>query len=129
MVRYTVIPLLLACRHAPPEPPAPASPTWFDVEPGKPLCVSRFPDSPPLPDEQARRLDAAVGQIAAGDLTAAVTSLEGLPQEHPAVEGGLAVVGLLVGQAEAPATLVRIADAHPGDACALVDGALGAAAV
>ena len=124
-----MISLLLACRGAVlPEAPTPTTPIWFDVEPGKPLCVSRFPDAPPLSADETARFDAAVAAVARGEYAAGVDGLAALPGSHPAVEGALALVGLLVDQPESTATLLRLSDEHPGDACALVGAALAAAA-
>lgn len=115
-------------KHPPLTPVAPelAAATWFDVEPGKPMCVSSMPDAPRLADKDRTALALAVTAIANGAPDEARAGMAALP-DHPAVAHAAAVLGILTGDPTAATTLLALAAEHPQDACALAMGAMASA--
>lgn len=113
------------------EPAAPElqAANWFDVEPGKPLCISTVPSAPdPLPEATEAGLRKAFGAILTGEPDRARADLAGLP-DHPAVRHMSAVLGILMGELGAAETLMKLSEAHPADACVASMAAIGAASI
>ncbi|MEQ1508195.1 MAG: hypothetical protein ABMB14_38550, partial [Myxococcota bacterium] len=101
--------------------------TWFDVEPGKMMCISSVPDAEPLGKKDAAGFAAAVSSIASGEPALATTQLSMLPADHPAVIHAKAVLGVLTGDATAAPALAKFGDDHPTDPCAAAMASIAAA--
>lgn len=125
--------MVLACtKGVPVEAASTASaevtePVWFEVEPGKSMCVSAVPEAEPLPKQEKQAFEQALGAIAAMD-PGAMALLAPLPS-HPGVQHARAVLALLTGDATAGPTLVALADQYPQNACLAATAALAAASM
>ncbi|MEZ4235588.1 MAG: peptidylprolyl isomerase [Myxococcota bacterium] len=120
-------------KKSAPEAPVPAEPAmaaanWFDVEPGKPLCVSLVPDAEPLPEDAEAALTGAYTAILEGDPDKARAGLEPLP-DHPAVGALKGLLGLLMGEEGSADALIALSEAHPADPCLNATAALAAASI
>jgi peptidyl-prolyl cis-trans isomerase A (cyclophilin A) len=129
--------MLFGCPKKAPPPAAGAAElaelepaNWFDVEPGKPLCVSTVPDATEgAPTDEVREgLATAFSAILAGEPDQARTHLDTLA-DHPAVRHMGAVLGLLMGEMGSAETLMRLSEAYPNDACVASMAAIGAASI
>jgi len=103
--------------------PTPGDAVWYDVLPGKGVCLSRVPSAGKMSKTDRAGFDAALAAIQKGDLAAADTALEPL-SAHPGVEDLRAVVGMLKGDASKGNDLLALADANPSDACLNATAAL-----
>lgn len=124
----TILAAFAGCT--PKAPPAVASEpsrslSWVEIEPGKDLCVSGFPDAPWPARADVERFAGVLRQLEAGALQQARAALEPLPGEHPAVQGTGAILGLLEGQLDGPVQILSdLADSHPQDTCIASTAAL-----
>ncbi|MEQ1571369.1 MAG: peptidylprolyl isomerase [Myxococcota bacterium] len=107
---------------------AAVAPTWFDVEPGKGVCISPVPDAGPMNADARASFQAALAAVRAADLELATAVLEAAG-DHPGIRSLELVVALLNGTASAAPELVALADAHPNDACLAASAAIASAAL
>lgn len=100
-------------------------PLWFEVEPGKVLCVTRVPEAEPLPKKEAQAFEGALAAVTAGDPGASAL-LAPLPV-HPGVEHARAILSLLTGDPSGGPKLLALADQVPANTCLAATASLAAA--